>query len=241
MHPDIEQLMKLQEVDEQLLELERSKEYLPEIIENVKREVRDAESQAVTTRKKLEEARLKHRQLELDLQEAQEGLGRYERQMASIKTNKEYDALTTEIENTKERIGFIEDEIILTLNEIDELTTGLAEAEKRHELLAQSNKDQLENLQREMGAVEEKVKVKLDLRQNISVRVTKSTLSVYERVRRGRGSPVVVPVKKNACGACFKAQPPQRIQELRKGLTVITCDNCGRFLMLLNGDPEGDD
>ena len=71
-----------------------------------------------------------------------------------------------------------------------------------------------------------------------AVRVTKATLSVYERVRRGRGSPVVVAVKKNACGACFKAQPPQRIQELRKGLTVITCDNCGRFLTLLNGDDD---
>jgi predicted nucleic acid-binding Zn-ribbon protein len=240
MHPDIEQLIKLQEVDEQLLELERSKEYLPEIIENVKREVHEAQAQVETTRTHLEEARLKHRQLEVDLQEAQENLGKYEKQMASIKTNKEYDALTTEIESTKERIGFIEDEIILTLNEIDEMTTSLAEAQKRHELLAASNKDQLENLEREMGAVEDKVNVKLELRKNISVRVTKGTLSVYERVRRGRGSPVVVPLKKHACGACFKAQPPQRIQELRKGLTVITCDNCGRFLMLQNGEPDSD-
>jgi len=239
MHPDIEQLMKLQEVDEQLLELERSKEYLPEIIENVKLEVEQAARLVTTTKTRLDEARLKQRQLELDLQEAQADLGRYEKQMASIKTNKEYDALTTEIETTKERIGFIEDEIILTLNEIDELTTALAEAGKRHELLARSNHDQLHNLEREMGAVEDKVSVKMDERKNITVRVTKSTLAVYERVRRGRGSPVVVPVKKNACGACFKSQPPQRIQELRKGLTVITCDNCGRFLTLLNGDQEG--
>ena len=235
-HPDIEQLLKLQEVDEQLLELERSKEYLPEIIANVKKEVRDATTLVETTGNKLQEAQLKHRQLEGDLQEAQEGLSHYQKQMASIKTNREYDALTTEIESTKERIGFIEDEIILTLNEIDELTTALEEAKKRYELLAQSNTEQLASLEREMGAVEEKVRAKLDERQNISVRVTKSTLSIYERVRRGRGSPVVVALKKNACGACFKAQPPQRIQELRKGLTVINCDNCGRFLTILNGD-----
>ena len=235
-HPDIEQLLKLQEVDEQLLELERSKEYLPEIIANVKKEVEDAAMLVETTGGKLQEAHLKHRQLEGDLQEAQESLSHYQKQMASIKTNREYDALTTEIESTKERIGFIEDEIILTLNEIDELTTALEEAKKRHELLVQSNTDQLASLEREMGAVEDKVRAKLDERQNISVRVTKSTLSIYERVRRGRGSPVVVALKKNACGACFKAQPPQRIQELRKGLTVINCDNCGRFLTILNGD-----
>jgi hypothetical protein len=237
-HPDIEQLLRLQEVDEQLLELERSKEYLPEIIANVRREVSDAATQVETTTQQLEDGRLKHRQLEGDLKEAQADLARYQKQMTIIKTNKEYDALTAEIETTKERIGFIEDEIILTLNEIDEQTTGLEEARKRHELLATSNQDQLANLEREMGMVEDKVRAKLDERKNIAVRVTKSTLSVYERVRRGRGSPVVVAVKKNACGACFKAQPPQRIQELRKGLTVITCDNCGRFLTMLNGDSD---
>ena len=236
MHPDIEHLLKLQEVDEQLMELERSKEYLPEIIANVRKEVEDARLAVSDTQRLLSESQLKHRQLEGDLKEAQENLARYQSQMNTIKTNREYDALTGEIESTKERIGFIEDEIILTLNETDELTTRLEEARKRLELLEQSNTDQLANLEREMGAVESKVKAKLDERSNITVRVTKNTLSVYERVRRGRGSPVVVALKKNACGACYKSQPPQRIQELRKGLTVITCDNCGRFLALLNGD-----
>ena len=175
--------------------------------------------------------------VEADLEGAQGDLTRYQSQMESIKTNREYDALTAEIETIKERIGFIEDEDILTLNEIDELTTSLEEAKKRHELLAQSNKDQLVTLEREMGAVEDKVRIKMDARNNITVRITKATLSVYERVRRGRGSPVVVALKKKACGACYKSQPPQRIQELRKGLTVINCDNCGRFLILVeNGD-----
>lgn len=237
MHPDLEQLLTLQEVDEQLLELERSKEYLPEIIENVRKEVIDAATNVETTGQSLEDARLKNRQLEADLEGAQGDLTRYQSQMESIKTNREYDALTSEIESIKERIGFIEDEDILTLNEIDELTTSLEEVKKRHELLAQSNKDQLVTLEREMGAVEDKVRVKMDARNNITVRITKATLSVYERVRRGRGSPVVVALKKKACGACYKSQPPQRIQELRKGLTVINCDNCGRFLILVeNGD-----
>ena len=236
MHPDIEQLLKLQEVDEHLLELERSKEYLPEIIANVRKEVEDAETLVTETGQRLKDASDKNRQLEDDLKQAQEGLAKYQTQMASIKTNREYDALTGEIDSTRERIGFIEDEIILTLNEIDELTTALEESKKRHEVLGQSNTEQLANLEKEMNSVEEKVQAKLDERGNITVRVTKSTLSIYERVRRGRGSPVVVALKKNACGACFKAQPPQRIQELRKGLTVINCDNCGRFLMLLNGD-----
>ena len=236
MHPDIEHLLKLQEVDEQLMELERSKDYLPEIIANVRKEVTDAREAVAQTQRLLTESQLKHRQLEGDLKEAQENLARYQTQMNTIKTNREYDALTGEIESTKERVGFIEDEIILTLNEADELHTRLEESRKRLELLEQSNSDQLANLEREMGSVESKVRAKLDERNNISVRVTKGTLSVYERVRRGRGSPVVVALKKNACGACYKSQPPQRIQELRKGLTVITCDNCGRFLALLNGD-----
>ena len=187
MHPDIEQLLKLQEGDEHLLELERSKEYLPEIIANVRKEVEDAATMVTETGQRLEDASVKNRQLEGDLKQAQEGLAKYQTQMASIKTNREYDALTGEIDSTKERIGFIEDEIILTLNEIDELTTALEESKKRHDVLGQSNTEQLANLEKEMNSVEEKVQAKLAERSNITVRVTKSTLSIYERVRRGRG------------------------------------------------------
>jgi predicted nucleic acid-binding Zn-ribbon protein len=41
----------------------------------------------------------------------------------------------------------------------------------------------------------------------------------------------VVPVRKKACGGCFKQIPPQRIQEIRRGDRIFSCDSCGRILI----------
>jgi predicted nucleic acid-binding Zn-ribbon protein len=53
---------------------------------------------------------------------------------------------------------------------------------------------------------------------------------MYERVRRGKGGTAVVVVKKRACGACYKALTPQKVQEIKKGERIHTCENCGSLL-----------
>jgi len=89
-----------------------------------------------------------------------------------------------------------------------------------------------------MNSVGTKVQIKDDQRKNIIVRVPKRMMSIYERIRKSRGGSVVVTVKKRACGACFKALPPHRIQELKRGDQMITCDNCGRLLIWQDGQSE---
>ncbi|MCK4597869.1 hypothetical protein KAU04_07495 [bacterium] len=37
-------------------------------------------------------------------------------------------------------------------------------------------------------------------------------------------------MRKRACGGCFKTLPPQKIQEVRRTDSILTCENCGRIL-----------
>jgi len=41
----------------------------------------------------------------------------------------------------------------------------------------------------------------------------------------------VVAIVKGACGGCFRAQPPQVLQEARRGDRLLACDGCGRLLI----------
>jgi predicted nucleic acid-binding Zn-ribbon protein len=86
-------------------------------------------------------------------------------------------------------------------------------------------------LKKELSSIEDKIKIKKGERKNVTVRIDKRLLSTYERVKKGRGNQVVVTIKKRACGGCFKAIPPQKIQEIREGNRIFTCDNCGRILL----------
>ena len=68
-------------------------------------------------------------------------------------------------------------------------------------------------------------------RKNIVKDINRQIIGIYERVRKGKGGLVVVPVRKKSCGGCFKQIPPQRIQEIRRGDRIFACESCGRIVI----------
>ncbi len=236
MQKQIELLMKLQDIDYFIGELERSKDYLPDMIENLKKEITEVQETLENHKKRLTEAKLEQRSLETETAANYEALEKYQHQMLSIKTNKEYDALMQEIDKCKETIALSEDKTLLLMDEINELTEKIDEYTAKVEDITANNSLQLEQLQTQIDAVGEKMQVKDDERKNVLVRIPKPLMSAYERIRKGRGGDVVVPVKRRSCGACYKQLEPHVVQEIRKADKIITCDSCGRILYWAGDD-----
>lgn len=228
---EMEMLLKLQNVDYDLGELERSKDYLPEMINNLETEIEDTRRGLENSESELKEENLRHSRLDMELATLNQELAKFQKQMMAIKTNKEYDALTNEIANRKRRISDVEEEILKILTHMDDLKENIKEYKQKLEEIETTNTDQLTHLKEELNSIEDKIKIKEGDRKNITVRIDKRLLATYERVKRGRGNQVVVGIKKRACGACYKGIPPQIIQEIRKGERIYTCDNCGRILI----------
>ena len=228
---EMEMLLKLQNVDYDLGELERSKDYLPEMINNLEREMEETKNALQTSEQELKEQNLLHNKLDMDLTTLNQELAKFQKQMLAIKTNKEYDALTNEIANRKIKISETEEEILKILTHMDDLKEKITRYKKKLEDIEKNNTAQLVHLREELNSIEDKVKIKKGDRKNITVRIDKKLLATYERVKRGRGDQVVVTIRKRACGACYKGIPPQMIQEIRKGEIIYTCDNCGRILI----------
>ncbi|RKX23672.1 MAG: hypothetical protein DRP46_14370 [Candidatus Zixiibacteriota bacterium] len=235
---DIELLLKLQVIDYDLGELERSKEYIPDMMENLKREIKESEELFQKTEKELSESKVMQKNLELEISTRQEELKKLQTQMMSIKTNKEYDALISQIDSVKEAISDRETQVLELIEKIEKLNGSIDDYRKNAEESRVQNEKQLAVLQEKMDSVGSKVSIKQDERHRIEVQVPKRTMSIYERVRKNRGGDVVVTVKKRASGSCYKALPPHRIQEIKRGDQIITCDNCGRMLVWIDGESE---
>jgi len=236
MQNDLELLLKLQMIDYDLGELERSKEYLPDMMENLHREMRDVADRLGQVNELLATSRSKQRTLELDIKTKEASLTRYQQQMMSIKTNKEYDALVAEIDQIKSDISAHETELLQTIETISTLEKDLASYLEKDGQIKENNSKQLSILQEKIDSIGEKVAAKEAIRQQVVGTISRPTLSVYERVRRGRGGQVVVLVRKRACGSCYKALTQQRIQEIRRGDRIMTCDNCGCMLYWDNSE-----
>lgn len=231
MEKDMEMILKLQGIDYELGELERSKDYLPDMINNLETELEETSNALEGFEKESTEQTLLNKNLDIELATLNQELAKFQKQMRDIKTNKEYDALTNEIVNRKLKISSTEEEILKVLTNIDDLKEKIKQYKQKLEEVEKNNTTQLTFLKKELSSIQDKIKIKKSERKNVTVRIEKRLLSTYERVKKGRGNQVVVTIKKRACGGCFKAIPPQKIQEIKEGDRIFTCDNCGRILI----------
>lgn len=230
MNPHLELLLKLQVIDYDLGELERSKEYLPDMIENLNKEVTDTKENLERARKEHEESSVRQKTLELEIQTQEENLQKYQQQMMSIKTNKEYDALVAEIDGLKESLSTNETELLKTIETCEALEKQIKELEDKASTIEDTNEQQLQVLQGKIDSIGDTMSNKRSAREEIMSSIPRATLSVYERVRKGRGGQVVVAVKRRACGACFKALTPRQVQQVKSADRVYTCDHCGAII-----------
>ncbi len=236
MQSDLELLLKLQTIDYDLGELQRSKEYLPDMMENLGREIKEATERFGVAKQELEQARIKQANFELEIKTKEAELQKYQQQMMTIKTNKEYDALVAQIDAIKTDISSRETELLETIDRIDTLEKDIAEYEEKVKQVNVNNSRQLEILKEKLDSIGDKVSGKETERDVVKAAIPRRVMSVYERVRRGKGDHAVVVVKKRACGACYKALTAKKIQDIRRGETILTCDNCGRLLFWNDGE-----
>lgn len=230
MHSDIELLLKLQVIDYDLGELERSKEYLPDMMDNLNNEIHDIQKKLDEATATKEEANLRQKSLELEINTKEAELQKYQQQMMSIKTNKEYDALVAQIDAVKTEIAVMKQQETETMETIDKLENEIPDLSRKNSETKENNAKQLEILQEKIDSIGDTMTGKEDGRKAILSKIPKPTVSIYERVRKGKGGAVVVVVKKRSCSACNKALTPKKVQEIRRSDRINTCESCGRML-----------
>lgn len=230
MPTDLELLLKLQIIDYDLGELERSKEYLPDMMDNLRNEIEETKTKLEACTTEFDDKRGAVKTLELEIASKEADLQKYQQQMMSIKTNKEYDALVAQIDAIKLNISNQETELLTTEERISELEKEIAEQNEKSEQAQRTNSKQLSILQNKIDSIGDTMAAKENERDRISKEIPRPTRSIYERVRKGKGGTAVVMVKKRACGSCYKALTPRKVQEIKKGDRIHTCENCGRLL-----------
>lgn len=223
-------LVRLQHVDTRIDQLEKLQGDLPDEIRDL-----DDEKQGLETRIEKYDIEKKENEVgasraQTDILESEQLIKKYEEQQLQVRNNREYDALTKEIEAQRQRISDSrtkidevegsrdEREITITTarERLKELETVLAE--KRSELDAVMKDTKTE--QADLGKVRDEAAKAVDERY----------LRAYERLReRHRDGRAVVPLERGA--AAGFAVPPQRQMEIRQRDRIIPCEHTGRIIV----------
>lgn len=228
----LKHLYELQKVDSKITEIEILKGELP-------MEVRDLEDSIVAMEQRIEKQKgqLEDFQGQIsmynaNISEAEGLIKRYEKQLDEVKNNREFDALTKELELARLDIQLAEKRIRDTSGKLEskEETISVNEAKlvsKREDL--ELKKKELEEIISKTEAEEEKLDKK---RQRSQKKIDGKLYDRYDRTRKQyKNGLAIVHVERESCGGCFNSIPPQTQLEITLRQRIISCEHCGRILV----------
>jgi predicted nucleic acid-binding Zn-ribbon protein len=160
-----------------------------------------------------------------------EKVEKYKGQQLHVKSNKQYDALTKEIEAAEAKSVKLEKEMETLEGKMQLFKTDIETETVQLEELTGEYDEKRKEL-KELNKEHEKEELKLQHeREKILARVEDADVARYERIRKAKGGMAVVAVKRGACGGCYNRVPPQKILEIRQNSRLFQCEHCGRILV----------
>ena len=231
MSEEIDRLWNLKDLDEQMVAAKAALTKFPELRAQLERRAADAKKDLEGLNARTLEAQKKRRELEKDAEVTVEQERKFASQLPNVKKNEEYQALLHEIAGAKARRSDIETQVLVQMDAEE----ALAQEKPGIEKALKAAEAELAARRSEIDADEAAAKAKVDAiqaqRAEQLAPLSAATRSRYERVHASKGGVAVVPILKGACGGCYRAQPPQTLQEARKRDRLIVCEGCGRLLI----------
>ena len=223
-------LVRLQHIDNRIDQIQKLRGDLPEEIRSLEDEKAGLETRLENYEEEVQEQKVAKRQAELDIKEAEGLIDKYEEQQLEVRNNREFDALTKEIEGQEERIAEAEDTIEEAEETIESNEAAIEETQERLGELDTVLDEKREELEEVVEDTEDEEKTLEELREEAAEKVGSRYLNAYSKLRdRLRDGRAVVPLKRGA--AAGFAVPPQRQVEIRKRKSVVACEHTGRIIV----------
>ena len=205
-------LYELQKIDSKIDEINKVKGELPLEVQDLEDEMTGLKTRIDNINAEIEELNTLTKQRKREVDQAKILIGNYKEQQNNVRNNREFDAITKEIE-------YQELEIELAEKRLKEYAAGVkakklqleeaeAVADGRAADLA-AKKSELEGIEAETAPQVAAYEVQAD---RAKAKIDERLVSAYGRIRRNvRNGLAVVTVKRDACGGCFyRVFPPPR-------------------------------
>jgi len=225
----IANLIELQEIDSQLDDLNSLLGDLPKMVNDLNAQEHSLTSKVEEDKKRSKDINLSLSKSETANKTIQEKINKLTDQLFLVTNNKQYDALTLEIDHLKEKKENNDYQILEHIDENEKLEKSIDENEK---LLIELKSDldlRRKKLESALSETADEKAALEDSREKQISKIDSKTVQIYSKVISARSGIAVVPLSGNSCGGCGAALPIQMASEIRGGETH-TCFNCGRFV-----------
>ena len=228
----LQNLYELQRIDTEIDKIKTLRGELPLEVQDLEDEIAGLETRIENLKVELGELDKTSSTRKMDIKKAEEAIKKYSEQLDNVRNNREYDALSKEIEFQKLEIELQEKRIREAQKAKAEKEALMEESKKRYEDKVsdlEAKKGELNDIINETHKDEESLQTKSE---ELAATIDERLLTAYRRIRsNARNGLAVVTVDRDACGGCFNKIPPHRQLDIRSRKKIIVCEYCGRILI----------
>lgn len=227
---ELDRLIALQDVDVEVKRIKDDINSLPRRIEDIERRFSESVKEDTALENQLNSALTAKKQLESNLEAEQQKHKKFKADQMKATNQREYEVTVREIDVATKAISSLETEILKLMEQIEKLDSKVKESKPEIEARRSDVEKQLDEWNATSNRNQQALDRLIEKRSPLLALLSLRTKSEYERLsKRGIGS-ALSQVVNSSCISCRMTIRPQVCYEIRKGESIIHCENCDRIL-----------
>lgn len=224
-------LVKLQKIDTDALEIEQSARRIPEQIQALEETVEKQRLELGRLNAEAEAQRNEQNELEAHVSEESAKHQKWKRRLNDIKSPREYQALSRELEMGERHVHDIEDKLLELTQELETKQKAIDEKVKELREKEMAVRTEIQALRKSESELRTRVAEATTGREEVSKDIPSRVMKKYEQLRKSRGGIAVAEVVNGTCTGCRMKVRPQLVIQLLRGDTFESCPSCNRILV----------
>jgi uncharacterized protein len=229
-HPELEQLLVLQDRQQKIRQIENEIRTIPLQRQNLESQLADSAAAVEALKQRGRQLEVDRKKLELDVGTRQESVNRLKTQQYQTRKNDEFQALGHEIERYEKEISKIEDDELELMDQADKLKIQLTAEEKKAATAKDSISRQLVDLGEKSKTLESRLQGLSKERAELATKIEEDLLNRFDRLFKSKGDAAVVAIEHEVCTGCHMKVTTATAMRVKAGKEIVSCEQCGRIL-----------
>ena len=226
----LDQLYRLQDRIRFVQARQKDRDTVPEDLSDIDREHRERVEAVQRIRERLVEAEAERRHAEGELADFQEKQKKYQGQLRSVQSSREYGAVLNEIDGVDKQIRTTEDRELALEEEIENASADLAAREASLPRETAEHEEKLKDWRTTQRAIDEELAAAQSEIREIEAQIPPRERAEFHRLIEKKGGLAIARVASGSCSACHVKIRPAAMQILKANREMVYCDSCKRIL-----------
>jgi predicted nucleic acid-binding Zn-ribbon protein len=227
---DLDKLRSLQEIVYEKIGLEKNIQEIPKLLGTQEELLNRLKKSFIEKNQDYEKIKTEEAGLRNSLAEVEIAREKSEKNMGSVATQREFEALDKEIHDASEK----EQQYRKDLQYRERILSELDEQIKQHAALIEQQEKELEDRRKKIEAEISEKQKQIDTLRKKESKLTENldteVVFKFERIIKNKMGIGIVAIKGNVCMGCHMILPVQFANEVRIGEEFVFCPYCSRIL-----------